>query len=67
MILNIINIIIIIYISNIIVFLFILLLINILKGKAGKYNPNGYAALAKEYNVDEKVIYNVVKHKGRYA
>ncbi|AFV50997.1 hypothetical protein Abp1_0022 [Acinetobacter phage Abp1] len=38
-----------------------------IKGKAGKYNPNGYAALAKEYNVDEKVIYNVVKHKGRYA
>ncbi|QQO96978.1 hypothetical protein APK26_gp25 [Acinetobacter phage vB_AbaP_APK26] len=33
MILNIINIAIIIYISNIIVFLFILLLINILKGK----------------------------------
>ncbi|AYR04370.1 hypothetical protein ABPK482_gp25 [Acinetobacter phage vB_AbaP_APK14] len=33
MILNIINITIIIYISNIIVFLFILLLINILKGK----------------------------------
>ena len=31
------------------------------KGTAFKPNPNGYSALAKEYGVDIKVIYKVIK------